>query len=279
VKTKNSDDTSKQSQPNTKLVWFDFHHETKGGWQNLSKLLAEVNQDFPLVGFFSSSEIDMKKLKEQTGCFRVNCMDNLDRTNVVQSILARRSALDQFSYVSGARLKMPENVFDCGFPEFEKAFKEIWADNADAVSLVYAGSNALKTDFTRYGKRGRFGPLQDAMNSITRMFVNNLFDWYRQDQFDVLLKDDNTVHRAISLGYMNGSQAWTPLKRKLGLLAVGAFGLFTPLAQEHQTSYTILLMSFATWIIYKQSKEKPKFVEMKRKGSNSFSNSSDSIRT
>jgi len=30
---------------------------------------------------------------QQTGVFRTNCMDNLDRTNVVQSLFARRAAL------------------------------------------------------------------------------------------------------------------------------------------------------------------------------------------
>jgi len=29
-------------------------------------------------------------------------------------------------------------------------FYLVWADNADAVSLQYAGTGALKTDYTRY---------------------------------------------------------------------------------------------------------------------------------
>lgn len=37
--------------------------------------------------------------KVQQGLFRTNCMDNLDRTNVVQSLFARRAAL---SAVPGA---------------------------------------------------------------------------------------------------------------------------------------------------------------------------------
>ena len=31
-----------------------------------------------------------KELAKQEGTFRTNCMDNLDRTNVVQSVLAER---------------------------------------------------------------------------------------------------------------------------------------------------------------------------------------------
>jgi len=29
-------------------------------------------------------------------------------------------------------------------------FYSVWADNADVVSLQYAGTGALKTDYTRY---------------------------------------------------------------------------------------------------------------------------------
>ncbi len=33
---------------------------------------------------------------------------------------------------------------------FEKIFRKYWTINADAMSLLYSGTPALKTDFTRY---------------------------------------------------------------------------------------------------------------------------------
>ena len=33
-------------------------------------------------------------------------------------------------------------------------FVTVWADNADACSVQYAGTGALKTDFTRYYSQG-----------------------------------------------------------------------------------------------------------------------------
>ena len=36
---------------------------------------------------------------------------------------------------------------------FAYAYKGIWADNADRMSLLYSGTGALKTDYTRTGKR------------------------------------------------------------------------------------------------------------------------------
>ena len=58
--------------------------------------------------------------------------------------------------------------------------RNIWADNADACSVQYAGTGALKTDFTRTGKRTFAGLLQDGVNSMVRYWKNNFMDGKRQ---------------------------------------------------------------------------------------------------
>lgn len=65
-------------------------------------------------------------------------------------------------------------------PAFERLFKNIWADNADAISEQYSGTRALKTDFTRTGKRTVTGALADGVNSLTRYYKNNFTDGFRQ---------------------------------------------------------------------------------------------------
>jgi len=111
---------------------------------------------------------------------RTNCVDNLDRTNVVQSLFARRSLLAQLNRKS-------DSVLTSNFPAFEKAFKNLWADNANALSMFYSGTNALKTDFTRTGKRTIFGAIADGWYSVSRYYLNNYCDGYRQDSYDVFL--------------------------------------------------------------------------------------------
>ena len=64
--------------------------------------------------------------------------------------------------------------------EFEHLFKNIWADHADVISTQYSGTGALKTDFTRTGKRTKAGLLQDGVNSLVRYYKNNLADGFRQ---------------------------------------------------------------------------------------------------
>jgi len=48
----------------------------------------------------------------------------------------------------------------------EHEFKNIWTDNADRLSMLYTGTPALKTDFTRTGKRTYVGALMDGKHSL-----------------------------------------------------------------------------------------------------------------
>ena len=77
--------------------------------------------------------------------FRTNCIDCLDRTNVVQSMLARRNLLAVLVSVG----VLPETARMESQATFETLFKNVWADHADMISIQYSGTGALKTDFTR----------------------------------------------------------------------------------------------------------------------------------
>ncbi len=110
-------------------------------------------------------------------------MDNLDRTNVVMSLFARKAIL------AALRLNNDKDtdVLNSPYDAFEVVFKNTWADNADYVSVMYAGTGALKTDFTRTGKRTLMGMIKDGINSVTRYYLNNFTDGIRQDAYDLLV--------------------------------------------------------------------------------------------
>ena len=59
----------------------------------------------------------------------------------------------------------------------------MWADHANFISIAYSGTGALKTDFTRTGKRTRKGLLEDGLNSVVRYLKNNFFDGARQASY------------------------------------------------------------------------------------------------
>jgi hypothetical protein len=69
----------------------------------------------------------------------------------------------------------------------EVSHRSLWADNADAISRLYAGTAALKGDFTRTGKRTRKGALDDGMNSLQRYYLNNFLDADRQEGMDLMV--------------------------------------------------------------------------------------------
>ena len=45
------------------------------------------------------------------------------------------------------------------------------------MSIMYSGTPALKTDFTRTGKRSILGAINDGKNSVKRYFINNFLDY------------------------------------------------------------------------------------------------------
>jgi len=207
------------------FVWFDFHHETKGErYAPLgAKLLPELRRALgaqapPDAGFVRDARGAV--LQRQPAVVRTNCMDNLDRTNVVQSMLARGAALaavdgaldecrrgdaaaaaaaaarggggddGRAGGVKGAPRRAAAEwtpALRSPFAAFEAAFCALWADNADAVSRLYSGTGALKTDFTRTGARTLRGLLADGANSAERFVVNNLRDGANQDAWDLFL--------------------------------------------------------------------------------------------
>ena len=171
-------------------VYFDFHNETKGlKWHRAQLLLDQLKQGLTQGGYFRATDMPGDTLGQlevryhQTAVVRTNCMDCLDRTNVVQTMLARWTLTRQL--IDTGVLQPGESADD--EPTFQDLFRNIWADNADVVSKSYSGTGALKTDFTRTGQRTRAGALQDLNNSITRYVRNNYTDGPRQDGFDLFL--------------------------------------------------------------------------------------------
>jgi hypothetical protein len=166
-----------------KYIEFDFHKEcSKMRWHRLSILLDELKAYLEEQSYLRITK-EGECSSEQCGAVRTNCIDCLDRTNVVQSMIGRYMLEKQFrdAGIFGADDKITD------FDEFESTFKNVWADNADMIAHQYTGTGALKTDFTRTGKRTRYGLLMDGVNSMIRYYKNNFSDGFRQDGIDLIL--------------------------------------------------------------------------------------------
>ncbi|KAG8721546.1 inositol polyphosphate 5-phosphatase [Ceratobasidium sp. 394] len=131
---------------------------------------------------FTTVQSDML-ITPQTGVFRTNCLDCLDRTNFVQDILSK---LNLEFYLRNVHREWVSSVL------IWSNHRELWAENGDALSRIYAGTGALNTSFTRSGKRTFAGLLSDATKSVARSYINNFQDKGKQAAIDLLLGNLNT---------------------------------------------------------------------------------------
>ncbi|OEL27283.1 Phosphoinositide phosphatase SAC8 [Dichanthelium oligosanthes] len=168
--------------PGVRYMHFDFHHVCCGGnFDNLQVLYNQIAAAIQKQGYFlmnSKGEI----LLEQSGVVRSNCIDCLDRTNVTQSFLARKSLDSQLQQMgalsSSESISISDNINDI--------FKKLWVEHGDELSLEYAGSYALKGDLVRYGRQTLPGLLKDGMSALSRYYLNNFHDGVRQDALDLI---------------------------------------------------------------------------------------------
>jgi hypothetical protein len=161
-------------------VTFDFHEYCRGmHFENVSVLinaLADVIKDMNYCWRDKQGHIC-----SQNGVFRVNCIDCLDRTNVVQTAVGKAVMEMQFCKLG---LITPEGVMP---NTIKNTFQLLWANNGDIISKQYAGTNALKGDYTRTGERKFTGIMKDGMNSANRYYLSRFKDSTRQGTIDLML--------------------------------------------------------------------------------------------
>lgn len=158
--------------------WFDFHGMCKGmHFENVSLLFDTIGSTLNSYGWTVSQGDQI--MQAQSGVLRTNCMDCLDRTNVVQSACGRN--------MLEAQLKEEGVNLDLQSDPRTSWFNSVWADNGDAISRQYAGTAALKGDFTRTRKRNIQGALNDFGLTLSRYYNNIVNDYFAQAVIDYIL--------------------------------------------------------------------------------------------
>ncbi|KAJ2380794.1 Inositol-1,4,5-trisphosphate 5-phosphatase 1, partial [Coemansia sp. RSA 2559] len=173
---------------------FDYNTEVKGG--HFERVNSLINQIHPLMARFKYYLEENESgiaLSLQQGVHRTNCIDCLDRTNVVQSVISR-SLVAEFLQQSGL-------ASGGAVPAAADGVGRLWGDNGNAISWLYTGTGALKSDVTTSGKSGWAGFLSDASKSISRLMQNNFQDKGKQSIIDLLLGsgDSGLYCRPVSL--------------------------------------------------------------------------------
>ncbi|XP_037946107.1 synaptojanin-1-like [Teleopsis dalmanni] len=150
-------------------IIFDYHQECRGGnFSALSKLKERLNASGVNYGIFYACNDEV--VREQFGVIRTNCLDCLDRTNCVQTYLGLDTLNQQI-----IALKLGEKKQN--FSRFEEIFRQMWINNGNEVSKIYAGTGAIQGG----------SKLMDGARSAARTIQNNLLDNSKQEAIDILL--------------------------------------------------------------------------------------------
>ncbi|PFH62552.1 hypothetical protein XA68_13134 [Ophiocordyceps unilateralis] len=174
---------------------YDFHAETKGpaGYEAARDIRRYIENSTDGFAYFLAVEpkdgggespgsegtgdgTRMVVVLQQEGVFRTNCLDCLDRTNLIQTLISQM-AVEAFLGHRG----------DFAASDFWMRHASLWADNGDSLSKIYAGTGALKSSFTRHGKMSLSGAVADMRKSVQRIYHNNFVDPSRQVTIDMLL--------------------------------------------------------------------------------------------
>lgn len=204
-------------------VFFDFHgicQSTK--FYNLKTLLLQIEEMMNYYLYFYVKGPDT--ICQQKGVVRVNCLDCLDRTNVVMSRIAWQSLTTQLGMIG---ISMTYDFDDATLTHpFVKSFKNLWADNGDMLSFAYTGTGSTISSVTRSGKQSIRGMLEHGMKSLSRFYQANVEDNSRQESIDLLLK-----RRADCVG----GQLISKIRSEVS-------------AREHEYSdYTKVTLQICTW--------------------------------
>lgn len=115
----------------------------------------------------------MEHIASQTGVFRINCYNCIDRTNIAQSRIAALKLIEILKY-----LDIEINEFKNGLSflaqntPFSNLYRNLWADNGDALSKQYTGTGSTESFAVRKGKLSYLTILDHGMKSILRVIRN-----------------------------------------------------------------------------------------------------------
>lgn len=225
-------------------IVFDYHQECRSGQiAALQKLKTRIDSCCSNYGLFHA--VGDQVYQEQIGTIRTNCLDCLDRTNCVQTFLGVEILKEQIQLIGLADKKQSQS-------RFEEVFRQMWINNGNEVSKIYAGTGAIQGS----------SKLMDGARSAARTIQNNLLDNSKQEAIDILLVgstlSSELADRARILLPTNMLHAPTAVLREMcrrynefvkpSQLRVGV-GTYNVNGGKHFRSVAFKAVSLADWLL------------------------------
>ena len=195
----------RQNNNNIRYKFFDMQNECKkDDYSKIDILMYKISKLLNLFNFFSIDITTEKVLSIQNGTTRTNCLDCLDRTNVIESRISWLFLEKIFIYLKfddkdiQFLFNKKEKFFAPSKNTFKENFKDIWAENGDLISIQYAGTASTITTVTKTGGHNLKGIITHGVATVSRFYQGTFEDLFKQECFDIFLQK-NFDHLLLNL--------------------------------------------------------------------------------
>ena len=175
-----------------RYYYFDMQNQCpRDDYSKIDYLMQCVETPINVFQFYSEDLSSHEILKQQKGTTRTNCLDCLDRTNVIQTRISWL-VLQKMLYYLNLNVK---NIFDKSEKffyltdnKFKENFKDLWAENGDQISIQYAGTASTITTVTKTGGHNLMGLIQHGIATVSRIYQGSFEDYFKQECIDTFLQ-------------------------------------------------------------------------------------------
>ena len=175
-----------------RYYYFDMQNQCpRDDYSKIDYLMQCVETPINIFQFFSEDLSSHEVLKHQKGTTRTNCLDCLDRTNVIQTRISWL-VLQKMLYYLNLNVQhifdKEEKFFFQTKNKFKENFKDLWAENGDEISIQYAGTASTITTVTKTGGHNLMGLIQHGIATVSRIYQGSFEDYFKQECIDTLLQ-------------------------------------------------------------------------------------------
>ncbi|CAG0891539.1 unnamed protein product [Cyprideis torosa] len=134
------------------------------GWKGLLQAVSDLyDMTKDNIGYGSFDLSTKHEKQKQIGVYRTNCIDSIDRTNVVQCVFALCHLRDVL------QMSWSESEHGDGKEVF-KSVRKVWSRNGNMLARQYSNTVALLTEMTLHGERSSRNAVRDGTTAIRRYF-------------------------------------------------------------------------------------------------------------
>lgn len=176
-------------------TFFDFHSSTQKKTQEESFeiLLERIETDILNFGYFLKDK-QKNHFYPQRGVFRINCFDSIDRTNLVQEFISRKTTMLFLKDLNTTKNNINNLI---------STIQKFWIESGDEIGKIHTGTKTLHSSVL---KRETFGfgmVFGDIKKRAVRTYQEIFTDHTRQKCIEILLGKKKQSEVFLSIPFLD----------------------------------------------------------------------------